>query len=1362
MKAYFRHALVLSIGLLVVSQAVPVDAATVATVVTLPATGQSNTVATLNGTLDTAGTAAATWFEWGWSPYTNTTRTTVIVTNPAGPVTITNVLTGLTPGLTYYARLVASNGLGLVRGKAVGFGSPSLTLNGPAVVTNGNFTAYLQAGADARFTPQTIAAGLHFGLVIKGDQTVLAWGDGSFTPSKFPDVISNTIAIAAGVNPMLALRSNGTVFSQGYLPLPPPSNVTNVTAIAAGGLFGLALKADGTVVGWGQNSGGAISIPAGLTNVIGIAAGFAHSLALKSDHTVVAWGDNNYGLTNVPPGLTNVIALASQESHNLALKSDGTVVAWGSNLNGQTNVPSDLTNVTALAAGMVHSLALKGDGTVVAWGEDFRGVTEVPPGLSNVTAIAASDNNSLALKSDGTVVIWGDPDPLKALTNVPSTLNSIPYVLSGNLNTNVAGTNILTYFATSLFGGVATPVTRTVVVLPAPALLGVSPNHGPTSGGITLTLTGTNFGATGSVTIGGQPAVILTNGWTPTNIQCRLPAGQGFNQTVVVTTYTRDSAPQYFNYDGPFINDVSPPHAPTAGGTYITLSGTNFGLSGTLTLAGNPVTSISDWSQTQIIFTVPPGVGTNLPVAVTVGGQPSPAAKFSYDPPVVANVIPGHGPTMGGMLLTLVGTDFGPPGSGSVTVGPPIPPASISQWTPTNIQCFLPPGQGTNQPVVVTVSGQMSAPQGFTYDPPSIKGLNPTSGSTAGGQYITISGTNFGLSGSVTVGGIAATNFTDWTHSQVVFLLPAGVGSNVPVVLTVGNQTSPAVGFNYNAPVIQTVNPTNGPTAGGTTLTLQGTDFGTTGFVTVGGSFAQPLSNGWSPTQIQCTLPMGQGTNQPVFVTVGGQQSAARRFDYDAPLINNVSPGHAPTAGGTNITLTGTNFGSGGSVTVGGIPALSYPSWGQGTIVFQLPPGVGSNLPVVVTAGNQPGPAAYFSYDAPGIKSLSPTNGPTAGGINVTITGTNFGTTGFIEVGGHPALLGTNGWTPTNIQCVLPRGQGKNQPVVVMVAGQPSIARSFDYDPPIVYAISPTNGPTAGGVLITLTGTNLGGSGALAMNGDPIQVYQSWTDSAVTFLLPPGEGAGVPVDLTTGGQASPPVYFSYSPPGIQNISPPTGPTAGGILLTITGTNFGLNPSVTVGLSPAFVKTNTPSLIQCTLPPGQGTNQPVVVTAGAQASAPRGFDYASPLILNVDPSGGPTAGGTAITISGLNFGLSGQVTVGGVPATFGSGSSWSDSQIQCTTPRGVGGAAQVYVITALQPSNPGIFNYALPSLAIANIAGSITLIWPAFATDYVLEKSGDLRTGAWTQFEPTRTINGTNFNAIVSPAVTNAFFRLRQL
>jgi Regulator of chromosome condensation (RCC1) repeat len=239
---------------------------------------------------------------------------------------------------------------------------------------------------------------------------IWAWGNHDYGQCDVPTPNSDFIAIAAGGQHSLGLKSDGTVKAWGYngngqCDVPTPNS--GFIAIAAGFRHNLGLKSDGTVVGWGDNWAGQCNPPTPNSGFIAIAAGYYHNLGLKSDGTVVAWGWHKYGQCDVPTPNSGFIAIAAGYLHNLGLKSDGTVVAWGWNAYGERDVPTPNEGFIAIAAGYLQSLGLKSDGTVVAWGYNVNGQCDVPTPNSGFIAIAAGHLYNLGLKSDGTVVAWG-------------------------------------------------------------------------------------------------------------------------------------------------------------------------------------------------------------------------------------------------------------------------------------------------------------------------------------------------------------------------------------------------------------------------------------------------------------------------------------------------------------------------------------------------------------------------------------------------------------------------------------------------------------------------------------------------------------------------------------------------------------------------------------------------------------------------------------------------------------------------------------------------------------------------------------------------------------------------------------------
>src|SRR5439155_7359635 len=123
----------------------------------------------------------------------------------------------------------------------------------------------------------------------------------------------------------------------------------------------------------------------------------------------------------------------------------------------------------------------------------------------------------------------------------------------------------------------------------------------------------------------------------------------------------------------PTVGAVSPTSGPTTGGTAITITGTNFDATATVTVGGSAATGVSVVSATQINATTPAHAAGVADIVVTADGQPSatdPSDQFTYlapPPPTVGAVSPTSGPTTGGTAITITGTNFD--ATATVTVG---------------------------------------------------------------------------------------------------------------------------------------------------------------------------------------------------------------------------------------------------------------------------------------------------------------------------------------------------------------------------------------------------------------------------------------------------------------------------------------------------------------------------------------------------------------------------------------------------------------------------------------------------------------------------------------------------------------------
>lgn len=167
--------------------------------------------------------------------------------------------------------------------------------------------------------------------------------------------------------------------------------------------------------------------------------------------------------------------------------------------------------------------------------------------------------------------------------------------------------------------------------------------------------------------------------------------------------------------------------------------------------------------------------------------------------------------------------------------------------------------------------------------------LTPTSGSTAGGTVVTIKGKNFLLLSaidSVRFGGEKAPLFSIVNDSLGTVTTPAHAPGPVAVTLFVHAADTVSIpnAFTYIvpslAPVLTSVTPSSGPTAGGTAIVVSGTAFQTGATVTVGGTGATGVTV--VPTSIGALTPAGTVGAKSVVVTNpdGMADTLAAAFTY--------------------------------------------------------------------------------------------------------------------------------------------------------------------------------------------------------------------------------------------------------------------------------------------------------------------------------------------------------------------------------------------------------------------------------------------------------------------------------------------------
>jgi hypothetical protein len=424
------------------------------------------------------------------------------------------------------------------------------------------------------------------------------------------------------------------------------------------------------------------------------------------------------------------------------------------------------------------------------------------------------------------------------------------------------------------------------------------------------------------------------------------------------------------------------------------------------------------------------------------GNQDSQALAFRYEAPTVSSVVSsGSYPTTGGVTVSILGENFGVQAPGSPASNLVVAfsvtgdasrlyCSSVYRVSHYFMNCTLPEGSGFNLNVAITVADLTgTSPAVFSYDRPQIVGVstsavsgrpgnttvtptngtmevgyvNPIShGSTAGGDILTIYGSNFGVwlpgkhcaffawsfrdindlkcddfESFLGEGEVASANIVSWSHTMIQMTTPSGLGYK-DLELSIRGRT---IGipqydgglwrFVYNAPVLSSLvtglqyfgglgQPSSVvplfDTEGGQTVTLFGANFG--------------------PTPLNLTTPLQSATFTGVSLASAPSYPTAyvgivfhKACITDARTIFGVFGG-PPASPKTISTPPPTTSWPLASCT----PSIVQHT--NGRLSFSTGAGIGQNRSVYVVVMDGPyvvhSNPLPFSYFAPVIESFSP------------------------------------------------------------------------------------------------------------------------------------------------------------------------------------------------------------------------------------------------------------------------------------------------------------------------------------------------------------------------------------------------------
>lgn len=553
----------------------------------------------------------------------------------------------------------------------------------------------------------------------------------------------------------------------------------------------------------------------------------------------------------------------------------GTTAGVKNNVTGAVSSPEGGTGSTAAATVTVvapptiakvfgaSSIPLNGSTSLTFTITNPNGATALS-GVSFNDALPAG--LAIATPNALTTTCGGTATATAASSSVSLTGGSLSASGTCTVAVNVTGTtagakNNVTGAVGSVEGGAGNIATATMTVVAPPAIAAAFSGAVCTSSPVTLTLTITN-----------PNTVTALSGAAFTDA---LPAG--------MTIATPNAL------------------ATTCGGTATATAG-----SGSLSLTGGSVPAAGSCIVSVNVATSAAGTFTDTTGAVTSangGSGPTASATLTVSAPVhIAQQPLGRTAAIGSTVTVSVAA------TGTITSYQwrrntiPITGATAASYTIVSASSSA---DGSYDVVITGPCGSVTSAAAVLVvaSAPHISTVTPPAGPLAGGQLVTISGTN--LSGPSVAFDSAFAPIQSVTSSKIVAITPPHAAGTVDVtVKTAGGTATATAAYRYvPPPSIAGLSPNSGTVNGGDTITITGTDLDTVLNVQFGNSTA--TITGSNPTSITVVSPPHDpGTVTIVVTTAGGTATATIQFTYkslDLPPGASVIPvvGSAPGALGS-------------------------------------------------------------------------------------------------------------------------------------------------------------------------------------------------------------------------------------------------------------------------------------------------------------------------------------------------------------------------------------------------------------------------------------------------------------------------------
>jgi hypothetical protein len=450
----------------------------------------------------------------------------------------------------------------------------------------------------------------------------------------------------------------------------------------------------------------------------------------------------------------------------------------------------------------------------------------------------------------------------------------------------------------------------------------VEPELGPVAGGVALTVTGEGFDEQTAILIGGrllEDVVLVDAGTLTGRLPSRLVGRDGLVDVAASDGFEQRVLARGFRYVDPLrVSWVAPAAGSVDGGTYVRLFGTGLDSESVVRVGGVVAEVVSAGDGGEMTIRTPPGVLGPADIRV-VGALAARTVEgaFTYTdagdsgaPLEVVHVWPEVAPAAGGAQVAVTMRGLGGTAASKgveVRVGGALATVLETNALDGLLVVVVPPGAPGQAAVTVTAGATVASRSDlFAYEADlRVDAVTPASGSTKGGNRVTVAGEGLSPATNVTFGHMPGTVVEQAADGALSVEVPPGVSGRVDVTVTDGERvTTVAAGYEYRAPGeprLLSVSPPEGAQSGGRLVRVHGTGFqaGLSGatFGAAAGTRFEVIDDATAHVFAPAGLPGA------VIVDAGDAGRLAMAYSYFDPTTGYGGTGGGPTPEALNVTV---------------------------------------------------------------------------------------------------------------------------------------------------------------------------------------------------------------------------------------------------------------------------------------------------------------------------------------------------------------------------------------------------------------------------------------------------------------------------